>query len=218
MKRLLRLAVRLYPAWWRRRYAREFEALLEDVKPGWHALLDIIGGALTMQIRTLTTIPVVCAVAGAIVGGIVARRTPQVFAASATMSVKALENAKEESAFGEDVRVSLEKALGSSRGTRQATSVTLHGDDSAQITLLKLTYLDGDPAQAQRGAERLAAAITAQSRRAGSIVVLRAAELPTSPVRPDYAITVGSGGGMGLVAGGLVLLLLRFRRRPATAA
>jgi hypothetical protein len=33
MKRLVRLAARLYPTWWRRRYAAEFEALLEDVTP-----------------------------------------------------------------------------------------------------------------------------------------------------------------------------------------
>ena len=172
-----------------------------------------------MQIKTLGTIPVVCALAGAIGGGIVALRTPQVFAASSTMSVKAQDIANRKSAIGEDVRVSLERALGSSSGKKEATSVTLHRDDAAQITLLKLTYLDRDPAQAQRVAEQLTAAIARQSGGlAGSIVVLRAAELPTSPMRPDYSMTVAFGGGIGLVAGGVVFLFLRFRRRPATAA
>jgi hypothetical protein len=65
MKWLCRFAARLYPSWWRRRYATEFEALLEDVTPGWRALFDVITGALTMQIKTPGTIPVVCALARA---------------------------------------------------------------------------------------------------------------------------------------------------------
>jgi hypothetical protein len=219
MNRLFRLAVRLYPSSWRQRYAREFEALLEDVQPGWRELIDVISGALTMQIKTLGAIPVLCALAGAIVGGIVALRTPEVFASSATIGLKARDMANRESATVQELRVSLEKALGASSGTREATSVTLHRDDSAQITLLKLTYLDRDPAQAQRVAEQLIAAIATQnSERAGSIEVLDAPDLPRSPIRPDYPITVASGGGAGLVAGGVALLLLRSRRRPATVA
>ena len=30
MKRVLRFLIYLYPAWWRRRYGRELEALLEE--------------------------------------------------------------------------------------------------------------------------------------------------------------------------------------------
>lgn len=218
MKGLFRLAVRLYPAWWRHRYAREFEALLEDVTPGWRELLDVIYGALSMQIKTLATIPVVCALAGAIVGGIIALRTPPVFASSATMSLKAGDTANRESATAPEFRVSLEKALGASGGAREATSVTMHRDDSAQITLLKLTYLDRNAAQAQRVAEQLTAAIAAQSsERAASTEVIVAPSLPTSPIRPDYPVTVASGGGVGLGAGAVVLLLLRSRRRPASA-
>jgi hypothetical protein len=63
MKRLLGVAARLYPSWWRQRYESEFDALLEDVRPGWRELRDVITGALTMQIKTVGTIPVVCAAA-----------------------------------------------------------------------------------------------------------------------------------------------------------
>jgi hypothetical protein len=218
MNRLFRLAVRLYPSWWRQRYAREFEALLEDVKPGWREWFNVISGALTMQIKTLGAIPVVCALAGAIVGGIVALRTPAVFASSATIWLNGRDSANTESATGQELRVSLEKALRASGGTRKATLVAVNRDDAARITMLKLTYLDREPAQAQRVAEQLTAAIIAQnSGRAASIEVLDAPDLPGSPIRPDYPMTVASGGGVGLVAGGMVLLLLRSRRRPATA-
>ncbi|MBI3208833.1 MAG: hypothetical protein HYZ37_08020 [Candidatus Solibacter usitatus] len=50
MKRLLRILVRLYPADWRRRYGLEFEALLEDARPGLGGALDILKGALIMQL------------------------------------------------------------------------------------------------------------------------------------------------------------------------
>ena len=35
MKRRMRFALSLYPPAWRERYAREFTALLEHVRPGW---------------------------------------------------------------------------------------------------------------------------------------------------------------------------------------
>lgn len=215
MTRIFRLAVRLYPPWWRRRYAREFEALLDDVKPGWRELWNVIQGALAMQFKTLGTIPVVCALAGAIVGGIVATRTPEVFASSATIVLKPRDNASTERAEAQELRISLEKALGASGGARSATTVTLHTDDSA-LTTLKLTYQDRDPAQAQRVAAQLAAAIaTENSERARSTEVLAPPGLPTSPIAPDYPMTVASGGGVGLAAGGVVLLFLRSRRRPS---
>jgi hypothetical protein len=215
MKQLFRLAVRLNPSWWRQRYAREFEALLEDVKPGWRELFDVVNGALTMQIKTLGTIPVLCTLAGAIVGGIITMRTPTVFASSATIRLKPPAVANADSATAQELRVSLEKALGASTGSRRATFVTI---DRAQ-TMLKLTYLDRDPAQAQRIAEKLTAAIvTGGSGPAASSEVLNAPDLPTSPIKPDYRMTVASGAGVGLVAGGVILLLLRSRRRPAAAA
>jgi hypothetical protein len=50
MKRVIRSLVRLYPARWRDRYWTEFDALLEDMSPGWRDLFDVLKGALTMQI------------------------------------------------------------------------------------------------------------------------------------------------------------------------
>jgi uncharacterized protein involved in exopolysaccharide biosynthesis len=50
--RLIRLAGRLYPASWRRRYGVEFEALLEDASRDWRNVLDVLLGALKMQFTT----------------------------------------------------------------------------------------------------------------------------------------------------------------------
>ena len=49
---LLRWLMRLYPAWWRARYAVEFAALLADIRPSWHDALDLLracfpGGSIT---------------------------------------------------------------------------------------------------------------------------------------------------------------------------
>lgn len=50
MKRILRFLARLYPSSWRHRYGAEFDALLDDVTPTLRDGVDILMGALEMQI------------------------------------------------------------------------------------------------------------------------------------------------------------------------
>lgn len=51
MKRLVYLAIRLYPRKWRDRYGSELDALIEDSRQtGLAGLLDILKGAITMRI------------------------------------------------------------------------------------------------------------------------------------------------------------------------
>jgi len=40
----------LYPSWWRARYGREFDALLEDTAITWRDVLDVAVGALRMHL------------------------------------------------------------------------------------------------------------------------------------------------------------------------
>jgi len=210
MRRIFRLAARLYPTWWRQRYASEFEALLEDVDPGWREFFDVIHGALAMQVTTLGTISVVCALAGAIVGGVIAARTPESFGSSATVCLRAQTS--------QELRASLGKALHASGGINRATTVTLLGGNSSQ-NILRLTYLDRDPAQAQRVAEKLIAAIATEiGAPAASTGGLDAPVFVTFHIKPDSRMTVASGAGVGLIVGGMVFLLLRSRRRLASAA
>jgi hypothetical protein len=49
VRRLLELAMRLYPAGWRRRYGPEFVALIEDMRPKWTDLFDILKGGIVAQ-------------------------------------------------------------------------------------------------------------------------------------------------------------------------
>jgi hypothetical protein len=73
MRRLIRLAIYLYPAAWRKRYAREFDALLEDVSPRRTDVLNVLGGALKMQLTQghFWKIAVGFALAGALIAGAV---------------------------------------------------------------------------------------------------------------------------------------------------
>ena len=50
MRRWIARVAAFYPDAWRRRYGVEFHALLEDVDPGWRELLDVLRGAIIMQI------------------------------------------------------------------------------------------------------------------------------------------------------------------------
>jgi len=51
VKKLLPLISRWYPRAWRERYGREFAALLEDLRPQWSDVLDIVKEGLTMRLR-----------------------------------------------------------------------------------------------------------------------------------------------------------------------
>ncbi|HYA18537.1 MAG TPA: hypothetical protein VEF06_13785 [Bryobacteraceae bacterium] len=51
---MARFLIRLYPAQWRARYGEEFQALLEDAPPRWSSLFDLFGGAMKMQLSSLS--------------------------------------------------------------------------------------------------------------------------------------------------------------------
>ncbi|HZB26084.1 MAG TPA: hypothetical protein VE379_08120 [Vicinamibacterales bacterium] len=209
-----RLALLLYPVAWRRRYGRELEALLEDAKPGPRGWLDLFTGALMMRLNTLRTIPIGCALAGAVIGAITTSWTPTVFGSSATILLNVGDDGSKQP---HDIRIPIERALQASAGTTRGTSVMLLRERkaAAQATLT-LTYVDRDPSQAQRVAEKLTAAIlTEASGPAGSAKVVQAPALPVSPVERDYPTAATSGAGIGLAVGGLAFLTVRRRRAPS---
>jgi hypothetical protein len=51
MRRAARFFIRLYPARWCERYGDEFETLIEDSAPDWRATLDLLKGAIRMQLH-----------------------------------------------------------------------------------------------------------------------------------------------------------------------
>lgn len=54
MKRLARRLARLYPRWWRARYKREFDALLEDANLTCLDLFGVVRSALEMRMKATT--------------------------------------------------------------------------------------------------------------------------------------------------------------------
>ena len=82
---------KLYPQPWRERYGEEFDALLEDVEPEWKQFLDVLGGALKMQLTTGGTWKWIAAFAaiGAITAVAWSFRVPPRYVSSAVLQMVA---------------------------------------------------------------------------------------------------------------------------------
>jgi uncharacterized protein involved in exopolysaccharide biosynthesis len=90
MRKLIHLAVRLYPARWRERYGAEFDALLEDMSPGFRDLLNIVKGALLMQLK-LSNVPFTAtafALAGMLAAGLVSIAAPKRYVSTSVIFVR----------------------------------------------------------------------------------------------------------------------------------
>jgi hypothetical protein len=87
MKPVLRLLIRLYPAWWRRRYGHELEALLEDSGSGPRDIWDFSRAAMAMQMKTWSfgRIVTVCGIAGLVLAGVFAFSQPYPYRSTATL-------------------------------------------------------------------------------------------------------------------------------------
>ena len=89
MKQLVRLLIRLYPANWRERYGEEFEALLEDSSPDRRAILDLLKGAIKMQlsIPAFPKLALVLSIAGILTGLAISFAFRPVYVSEAEMRV-----------------------------------------------------------------------------------------------------------------------------------
>jgi hypothetical protein len=216
MRRLIHFAVWLYPPRWRHRYAREFEALLDDVEPGVHELFDVLKGALTMQIRTFGTILVLCALIGTTVGTFVAIRTPSIYSSSALMLLSGMDISNPES--HQMLHAKLLGVLGQSKEELAATSLSVTPGNSGKLgTYLRLSYRSRDAIQAQRVTANLVTAIASNSAAPWSAVVVDSPVVPRQPIRPNYLVTILTGTIVGLIIGGIAVLILKLRRQSVSA-
>jgi hypothetical protein len=89
MKQWVRVASYFYPASWRRRYAMEFDALLDEVDTNWKDVFDILKGALTMQFTSwnLKSIALAFAVTGAVTAAAVAFSIPSQYQSTSVMQI-----------------------------------------------------------------------------------------------------------------------------------
>jgi hypothetical protein len=198
MRALIRAAARLYPTRWRKRYAREFDALLEDLEPTWLGLFNVVYGALTMQITRAGVVAAGCAVVGAVVAGAASLRMPETYASSATLRLPSTD----EAFFQHAQQATLAEPLELKK--RAAVYLEVPVDAKTRSTMLTVSFADRDPDKARQVTERLLGnVLTANGIPSGSIRTAR-----TGPNRPMVA---GTGGTVGLVLGAL---LIWSRREP----
>jgi uncharacterized protein involved in exopolysaccharide biosynthesis len=89
MKHWVRLASRFYPASWRRRYAIEFDAMLDEMDTGWKDVFDTVRGVLTMQFASwnLKTTALAFAVTGAALAAAIAFSIPSRYQSTSVMRI-----------------------------------------------------------------------------------------------------------------------------------
>ena len=90
MRPWITVAAALYPRAWREEFGQEFDALLDDVRPGWRVFANVLGGAITMQMTNgtnLLKIMAATAVLGAIVAGGLSFRVLPRYESTAVISV-----------------------------------------------------------------------------------------------------------------------------------
>jgi uncharacterized protein involved in exopolysaccharide biosynthesis len=233
MKRVVKLLIRLYPAWWRRRYGEELEALLEDSGSGSRDLWDLLRGAMEMQMKTWSfgRIVTVCGIAGLVLAGTVAFSMPYRYRSTAVLKSM-------------PARTSAEwDALDRAAFTPQALSNIirrehLYSDAPVEDTidrmrrairlepaapeLMQVSFAYEDAAQAQRISQDLVdRLITANLEISHSInpngEVLQLVVAADQPKRQMERKRYGLAG-LGLPVGllfGVVLALIQRRRAPA---
>jgi hypothetical protein len=224
MKPLLRLAARFYPRAWRDRYGAEFDALIDDMTPRWRHVVNIVVGALIMQMSRLALFPVAMAVVGAIAGAAVSLAMPPVYASSSWVLVQAPGAAADAGDRGQRIRTAIDAALQETAFDKKAIAVTLRGEPGRDPVLLEVSASAGSARAAQQATEKamgriIDANFVASERLAQNpLVQFRVVQPPHLPRTAERDTTRNSatGGGLGLILGAAVAFAAH-RRRRATA-
>ena len=244
MRNLIRFAAWLYPPSWRQRYGVEFAALLEDVRPGWRDLLNVLKGALAMQIRNFGVIAAGFALAGALVAGLVSWRIPDTFVSQAIVKWWPAEARNEVPTLivNSTSRNSLVAIMNKhnlyerQRAQRPLEEVIEQMRHAIRIypvrdTAFTVAFLDEDPAKARLVTRELVNTLMLNNvlmRRAASasaerapgpglnMEVLDPASLPDGPSSPNRLIIYGLGIAIGALTGA-VAAWFRGRTQPRMA-
>jgi hypothetical protein len=230
MKHVLRFLMRLYPAWWRRRYGGELEALLEDSAS--HDVWDLFGAAMEMQMKTWSfgKIVTACGLVGVVAAGAVAFSWPQQYRSTATLKLdkpdpdsfnRVIGEALPRNAFASIVvkyklyprerqRMPMEDVV---EAMRRETRITLVSPDLAQVS-----FAYEDPVPAQQVSQDLVGRIIAanlSAPNAGVIQLVAPADRAKKTIGGKVRLALTSLGlPVGLVFGMVLALILR-RRAPA---
>jgi hypothetical protein len=237
MKRVVRFLIHLYPAWWRRRYGQELEALLEDSGSGSRDVWDLFRAAMEMQMKTWSfgRIVMVCGIAGLVLSGAVAFSRPYQYRSLATLKAETQNGSPPDSP-------AYWNALETVAFPPQALSDIIHqqhlytdmpiGDSIERLRrgirmepisqgLVQVSFAYKDPVLAERVSQDLAGRLITANliTRGVNGTVLRLSEM-ASPDPPTMQVERKRYGlaGLGLPAGmlfGVVLALILRRRAPA---
>lgn len=210
MRQILKYLILLYPKPWRNRYANEFGALLDAIPPTWTTLIDVLRGAMRMQMksRKLWKVAAAAALAAALAGTTISFY-PSGYRSEAVIRPK--EDQLNEQTAKILSRASLvgliqhENLYDKQRATVQMDDLALRlrssiliwedrkdgpGSRRVRVTL-------PDAAQAQRTAQNIADAFV----EAKAAALVDPANLPTGPVRPPPGAVVQLMLVVGVLAG-----------------
>lgn len=199
MRSLLRAAARLYPTRWRARYSDEFEALLDQLEPSWRAALDVVCGAMTMQIHRPGVLIILCGLMGATLVGSMSLRLPDAYSSSATLRLPSSD---------ESFLKRMDQILAAESTAVKATSALWmeQPDPMTRSTIVTAKFADRNEATARGVTERLLAKVLT----ANGVAPTGIRTARSGPNRP--AIAAG-GGVIGLFLGAGAMLVRR--RTPA---
>ncbi len=187
MKRWIQLAARMYPRAWRERYGDEFEGLLEDYNPGLWEFINVLGGALKMQITNGSLYwkaMAAMAVLGAVVAAVTAFSLPKRYQSTAVLSVPGSNGAPLSEVEGvarivfsrgnlsavicnpkfdlyQDVRnrLTLEDAIGEMQRNARISFLPPAAAGTAGSTAIKISFEYPDKAQSQAVSAELASEV-----------------------------------------------------------
>jgi len=223
MKRVLRFLIYLYPAWWRRRYGRELEALLEDSGSRWRDVWDLFWGAMQMQMSkwTFGAIVLACGIAGLALAGALAYSMPYQYQSTAILKVPAAET---DTLLPETATAALSRALLvriiQDEGLYLQEQKAMPMEDviermrrailirPAGRNLVAVRFSDADPSTAQHVTQRLA----------GRFEGFEVLDPPSEPKRVGEGKRHGLahlGFPAGMLFGVVLALILRRRRSQA---
>jgi len=237
MNWIIRLAMRLYPSWWRRRYGDELAALVEDSGPTWWTVLDIGKQGLAMQIRDYRSplyLVLGCALLGAGVGASVFAATPPRWTSASSIEVQSRSESPEAR-----LRALASQALSDDNLGRLVERLSLYRTDQngqAPIDVLRrfrddvsltltpvgfdVSFRHLDEAKARQVVENLTSLIidanlrAAQAGAAGSGERYRVAGPPRQERDgPNVTTLMAFGLGAGLLVG-LMVAVWRRRAQP----
>jgi len=240
MKHVLRFTIRLYPAWWRRRYGAELEALLED--SGSRDVWDLFRTAMEMQMSkwSFGRIVTVCGIAGVLLAGAVAFSMPYRYRSTATLKMEPYSEAFERLAQAAFTRQTLTNVINNfNLYTRERRSMPMEEviDDVMRReirvrrvapNIAQVSFAYEDPVQAQRVNQDLVARLIAANlgfrgeaispspsdRTDGErIELIVAADQPRKQIETKRYGLAGLGLPVGLLFGVVLAVVLR-RRAP----